>query len=180
VERGRTPEKLTLQIPEGVEYRPLSQDGEVPERFSAVCHLPASGVGELRLDLIWNDSAGQFDVVSVTMTARKGGSITNLEGIRTAYVRAWREASRRVVRARMDAVDGKGASTLERAASIYRLAKAAGESPTKAVAEQLGISRDAAAQQVHRARQTGLLPKVRLVRLPVEGQKRPKKPEGRD
>jgi hypothetical protein len=66
----------------------------------------------------------------------------------------------------MDAVDNRGASTLEKVARIYRLAQAAGEMPTKAVADQLGISRDAAAQQVSRARKADLLPPpaIRLVR----------------
>jgi hypothetical protein len=168
VEQSETAQKLTIRIPEDVAYRPLGDAGEVPERFSAVVqNLPAaSGVTELKLDMEFNDKNGRFRIVNVAMRAKKGQSV-NLEGIRTAYLPAFREATRRVVRARMDAVDNRGASTLEKVARIYRLAQAAGESPTKAVAEQLDISRDAAAQQVSRARKAGLLPKARLVRGPT-------------
>lgn len=43
-------------------------------------------------------------------------------------------------------------------ALTYSVAHALGEPPTKAVAEQLNISRDAAAQRVKRAREAGYLP----------------------
>jgi biotin operon repressor len=168
VEQTRTSGKISIQVPEDVKYQPVGDDGEVPERFSAVFELTASqeaqGVAELTLDMTWDADEQEFGVTTLTARAAEGGKIANLEGIRTAFLPAFRQASRGVVKVRLDAVDDKEASTIERAATLYRLAKAAGESPTKAVAEKLGISRDAAAQQVRRARQEGLLPKVKIVR----------------
>jgi hypothetical protein len=179
VEQRGTLQKLVLEVPDGVEYRSLGEAGEVPERFSVVHPNPpvASGAREIRLDLAWSDKAGKYDIVTVDIRARKGHSI-NLEPIRTLFLRIYRQASRQVVRARMEAVDGRDSTTLERVATIYRLAKAAGEAPTKAVAEQLGISRDAAAQQVSRARKADLLPPPMIIRRDRSPEARASRKEG--
>lgn len=67
-----------------------------------------------------------------------------------------REVSVRRLNSRGDTVTGIGRE--DEVPAIYCLARAAGDNPTQAVADELKIGRSAAAQRVARARRAGLLP----------------------
>jgi hypothetical protein len=75
-----------------------------------------------------------------------------------------RKALRPEIRARRQLSNGDwstGISEEDLVPTTYRLAQLVGDNPTAAVAEELGITRQAAAQRVARARKQGHLPPTR-------------------
>jgi hypothetical protein len=165
--RTGTQPKFDVYIPDGVTYRVIDEICEAPERFTVIFYLDAApgsdGIAEAEFDVrLTADDC--FGVVRAETRAPEGG-IIDLDKVRRFQVRPLlREVLRQVVRVPVGVIDdfftprlGRKPTTLDRVVIVYSTARLMGEQPTKAVAETLGISRDAAAQQVHRARQKGLL-----------------------
>jgi hypothetical protein len=167
VEQTGTPPRFEVHIPEDVTYRVVGGICEAPEFFTVTFYFDAEpktdGMGEAILD-VWLTPEDRFEITRIEIRAPEGGIIDFGTVHRFQARPLLRQVASRVVRVTVGVIDqyvmdrsGRKPSTLEQVAFIYGAARLMGEQPTKAVADKLGISREAAAQQVRRARQKGLL-----------------------
>jgi hypothetical protein len=161
VEEQRKSSFVIVETPEDSEKRPVGDVGLaahylVPERLVLKIGFgvePGSADME-SLTLALRLIDGRYEVERLEATGPPGGYL-DLERVRRFNYRpelAGRlTAEFRYLRQRITDPEA-------RVAYRYLLARLVGENPTKAVADDLGISVDAAAQRVRRARQKELLP----------------------
>jgi hypothetical protein len=150
-----------IDTPEGSEKRPVGDVG------LAASYLVAD---RLVLEMHWGVEPGSADMESLTMALRlvdgryeverleatgPSDGYLDLEQVRRFN---YRPTLARFLTNEYRYLKPKLTDPDERLAYRYLLAKLVGENPTKAVANDLGISVDAAAQRVRRARQKELLP----------------------
>ena len=111
----------------------------------------------------YDEQAGRYITQRVTVTARDGHEVTGetLRGIRVAeLLRHKTQGTLAHLMPRWPrelAEAGPTVETLQAVAVIYRLALMLGDSPTQAVAEELGIPRSTAGRWVTRSRDRGFL-----------------------
>jgi hypothetical protein len=167
VEKESTTSWARLTTPADAEKRPvgdvgLAADLLVPERLILEIHLNAepgsAGMEGLTMGLHLID--GRYEVEDLSAMGPLDGYL-DLEKVRRFNYRPMLALNlSQFLSGQFRYLKPKITDARARVAYRYLLAKLTGENPTKAVAEDLGISVDAAAQRVRRARQQGLLPPV--------------------
>jgi hypothetical protein len=165
VEKERKTSWARLVTPEPEEERPVGSVGLaanllVPERLILELHLVAeplsAGMENLTLALRLVD--GRYEVERLEATGPSDGYLDLEEVRRFNYRPSLVLNLSQFLTSQFRYLKPRITDPNARLAYRYLLAKLTGENPTKAVAEDLGISVDAAAQRVRRARQQGLLP----------------------
>jgi hypothetical protein len=152
---------MTDEEPETID---IGDGAVIPARLGSKGTFAIDGaVFEVVVDARYDPSAGRYLVEHVAMTAREGGEVTG-EVLRRVKLA---ESLRLIARAAMSpyeadwprelAAAGPTTETLRAVAQIYRVALLAGDAPTQAVAERLGVPRSTAGRWVTRARDRGFL-----------------------
>ncbi len=167
-EQSRVSYRFSANAPLGTSYRPLIdvERGRMlmPAEVTATVDVTGEpGLAHVDIDLELIDRRYRITRLEATPP---GGAGLDIEALRRVDITDAVAAgvAHKVV---LESADGERYSSespidnpdpLWSVALTYSVAHAVGAPPTKAVAERLRISRDAAAQRVKRARDTGYLP----------------------
>lgn len=152
-----------------VTYSPLADEGPaalllVPDRLKVRIHIQDEPYGPVDLvdaELVLVD--GVYVVVAITMHGVEESGVDWDRVSRLPFRRLIAQGIADGIHARIKYPDGyvekadASTDTAWRTANLYAIARAMGESPTKAVAEAFGITHAAATQRVKRARDKGYL-----------------------
>jgi hypothetical protein len=151
----------------GLRYVDIGDGVTVPETIDITVSpdMPDDDVPyEVRLHLVAADGRLVCQTVTVEATDQSGPvTAEGLRGIPLAGLLRWgvrehaRQQGRRFNPDPDVAKDGPTPEALRAAATVYRLAYALGEPPTKAVSVSLGLTYSTAARWVAKAREAGLL-----------------------
>lgn len=120
---------------------------------------PDPEAGPYEIGMAWAEVDGRPECVEVTV--KRGGAPVPATALRQLPLGDFIAADRAAQAPAVVAVGGMRKSAADRlklAAELYQAALAAGQRPTKAVAEHFGISPGGASNLVARARAAGLLP----------------------